>query len=297
MSDLEINMEDYEDLSDVGVDPAPQQTKPEDEFFHSVYIGGKSRTNETGQEEKIGKLHIRGVEINLDEVNMIITHIKRVLVKKDKSPRGYDVITCFSYKEGEYPWSSTSGHKCGSNSAERSADEFCKPCREQLIVSGIYCNSNGNPVLTEEKKPTFVFLRGKGIKYSNIADYISKVTNEDLPPIIQPVTDKSKLFEKQNLNHKRWLTKVTVGTTETRYGINNVFELEAASQIPDKQAVQVLNIAKSTVEEFNKKFKWQPRSNQTQMTPGTTQDHQIPDGGGEQTSSGDTGFDFNDVQF
>ena len=52
------NYEDYNNLGDAGV--AKEATAPEDEFFHSVYIGGLARKNQTGVTEQAGLLHIRG---------------------------------------------------------------------------------------------------------------------------------------------------------------------------------------------------------------------------------------------
>ena len=77
------NFEDYQDLSGTGYQGgggAGEQVAPEDEFFHSVYISGKPRDNHLGIKELTGKLQVRGVEYNLDEVNLVITHTKDILI-------------------------------------------------------------------------------------------------------------------------------------------------------------------------------------------------------------------------
>ena len=139
------SFEDYQDLAGVGFQGGGgEPVAPEDEFFHSVYIAGKTRKNHINVEEKSGKLQVRGVQYNLDEVNMIITHTKDVLAKI-KNEQGRDNIKCFSYKEGSAPWFGTSqladGSKrpCPLTSAERAANDFCNECRAQILVAGIYC--------------------------------------------------------------------------------------------------------------------------------------------------------------
>ena len=148
---------DYSDYSDLGVTgyDVKQPTDPKDEFFHSAYITGNTRKNEQGIDEHAGYLQIRGVEYNKTDFNMIITHVKQILVKVEREPTGRETVKCFSFQEGSPPWFGTyQNHQCGSNSAERAADDWCKQCRAQLIVTGIYCNEQGSPILDEENKIT-----------------------------------------------------------------------------------------------------------------------------------------------
>ena len=73
-------IEEYTDLMVTGYQGGSEsQVSPEEEFFHSVYISGAVRKNHIGIEEKTGKFQVRGVEYNLDSLNMIITHTKEVL--------------------------------------------------------------------------------------------------------------------------------------------------------------------------------------------------------------------------
>ena len=99
--------EDYAGLGETGFGGAREPVKPEDEFFHSVYIAGQTRINHINKEELAGKLQIRGVEYNKDSVCFIITHIKEVLVKDWK----YVILKCEDCGEGyragidvEYRW-------------------------------------------------------------------------------------------------------------------------------------------------------------------------------------------------
>jgi len=162
-----MSFEDYQDLQGTGFQGGSggEQKPPEDEMFHSVYISGKTRTNHINIEEKIEQFQIRGVEYNLEEVNMIITHTKDILVKNVQE-QGREVTKCFSYKNTN-PWQGTAqvqgGEQriCPNTSPDRLSNDFCKECRAQIIVAGVYCDKSGMPVLTDEKRPIFVFLRAK----------------------------------------------------------------------------------------------------------------------------------------
>ena len=257
------SFEDYQDLSGVGFQGGGgEPTAPEDEFFHSVYIAGKTRKNHINVEEQAGKLQVRGVQYNLDEVNMVITHTKDILALI-KNEQGRDNIKCFSYKEGAAPWFGTStlpdGSKraCPLTSAERAANDFCSDCRAQILVAGIFCDANGSPVLTEEKKPIFVFIRGKGMRYSNVSEYLNDRFNEDLSPVFEPVTEQSKQFEKAVVNNKRFVTKLTKTSATSSFGNDvNVFALTKGAEIPKEAVLKILKLSKDTVDKFNEKFDW-----------------------------------------
>ena len=258
--------EEFADLEKTGYS-SREPVKPEDEFFHSVYICGKSRENESGVTEQPDKLQVRGVEYNLDEVFMIITNVKKVLAKNEQV-QGRDKTTCFSYKEGNGPWNGTSGNPCGSNSSERAASTFCGPCKEQIIVSGILCDANGRPKTTSEGKPQFGFIRGKGLKYSNVGNYLNDLSKLDLDPIFEPVTLESKKFEKAVVNNKRFVTKITQTTADSnRGGTFNVYGLEKTIELPKENVKKILEISKKTMEEFNDKFNWGKRM-QNNVTTG-----------------------------
>jgi hypothetical protein len=254
-----MDFTEYSDLAETG-HTSKEPTKPEDEFFHSLYIAGQMRTNHAQVQEMPGKLQIRGVEYNLSEVYFIITHTKEILAKiveQNKQQR----IECFSYKDGQPPWFGTtplpngSPRPCPMNSNERSLNEFCNPCRSQIIVAGIRCNEEGQPIMVDNK-PVFVFIRGKGMKYSNVSNYLSDLYKMDLPPIFTPPTDESKAFEKQVVNHKRFVTKISVGTAPSRYGDKMVFIMETGAKVPDETVKGLLKIAKKTKDKFKEKFDW-----------------------------------------
>ncbi len=308
-----MSFEEYQDLQGTGYQGgAGEATPPEDEFFHSVYISGKTRKNHVNIEEKIEKFQVRGVEYNLDQVHMIITHTKEVLAKI-QDERGRDTIKCFSFKEGQPPWYGTSKlsdesqRSCPLTSAERASVDFCNPCRAQLLVAGIYCNEKGNPILTEEKRPIFVFIRGKGMRYSNVSEYLNNLYNEDLPPIFEPVTDQSKAFEKSVVNNKRFVTNITRGTATSSYQNEvNVFELAKGIEIPKDAILKILKLSKDTVERFNEKFDWS-KSRQAQTagygakpegvlsTESETTEEAAPEPAKEESS--DKTFSFDDIEF
>jgi len=257
------NFEDYQDLSGTGYTGGKaEQIAPEDEFFHSVYVSGKNRKNHINITEQISKLQVRGVEYNLDEVHMVITHVKDLLAKITSSG-GRDTIECFSYKEGAAPWFGTaalpdgSKRACPLTSAERAANTFCNACRTQIVVGGIYCNANGSPVLTEAKKPVFVFIRGKGLRYSNVSEYLNDRFNEDMSPIFEPVTEQSKTFEKQIVNNKRNVTKISQTVVQSSFGNDvYIFVLEKGIEIPKEAVLKILKLSKDTLGKFNDKFDW-----------------------------------------
>lgn len=272
------SFEEYQDLQGTGFE-GREPVAPEDEFFHSVYIAGKTRKNHINVEEEAGKFQVRGVEYNLDQVNMVITHTKELLAKI-VSQGGRDNIECFSFKEGGPPWYGTSrlsdgaARMCPMTSAERSLNDFCNPCRSQIVVGGILCSSEGAPVLNEGNKPVFVFVRGKGTKYSNVSNYLSDMYKEDLSPIFEPVTEQTKSFEKAVVNNKRFVTNITKGTAQSSYGPKDVFILQKGPALKNEGVMNILKISKQTVEQFNEKFDW----SRGKQTSGYTQPQEVPEG-------------------
>lgn len=249
------SFEEYQDLGGTGYD-SKQPLPPEQEFFHSLYIAGKSRKNHINVMEKAGLLQIRGVEYNLEVVNMIISHVKPILVK-ESTVNNRTSTECFSYQSGEWPWKGISGRTCGKTSAERAAEPYCANCRSQILVAGIYTDEAGKPIKTAESKaPIFMFLRGKGTKYGNISSYLSEMSKLELDPIFQPVTEQSKKFESSVVNNKRYVTKISIGTVSSKYGDKEVFVLEKGPELQKEVVFEILKISKKTLEKFNEKFDW-----------------------------------------
>lgn len=256
-----VNYEDYASLPGSG-SAAKAQVPPELDFFHSVYISGKSRKISEEVMERSGLIQIRGVSYNHTELYMILTHIKDVLVNETQV-NGKDALVCFSYREGEWPWYGTSldnGKKrmCGKTSAERAANPFCSKCKAQIIIAGMLCDKNGVPQTNPETKaPIFGFIRGKGMKYSNVSGIVnSYVTMDVTPPIFDASTEEAKRIEKQIVNHKRFVTKITMGIAPSNFGDKDVFQFEIGSQIPTENTVKILEIAKKVNDKFLEKFDW-----------------------------------------
>jgi hypothetical protein len=253
--------EEYGELQGVGFQGQTESIPPEEEFFKSIYIAGITRKNHINIEEIAGKIQIRGLEYNLTEVNMIITHTKPILVREpEKGTR--DMFSCFSYKNGPAPWFGTTQledgrpRPCPATASERALVDFCAPCRGQILVAGVYCNPDGTPATDSEGKPTFIFLRGKGVKYGNISGYLDEMYKLELSPIFEPVTDQSQEFERVVVNNKRHVTRITMGQTTTRYGDKNVFVLEKGPKLDNQSVMNVLDVTKKTMEKFNEKFDW-----------------------------------------
>jgi len=263
-------MPDFEDYSELGSTghESREPVKPENEFYHSVYISGKSRKNHLGTVEEIGKFQVRGVEYNLEEINMIITHTKDILSKESQSG-GRTNVDCFSYKPAAPPWYGTTRlsngdpRQCPQTTSERAVNDYCNPCRSQIIVGGLYCKPDGSPILSEENKPIFVFIRGKGMKYSNVSNYLGDLFKMDLSPIFEPVTEQSQTFEKKVVNNKRFVTNIVKGSAESRYGEKDVFVLKTGAELPKDVVLKILEASKKTLEKFNDKFDWSKRASAT----------------------------------
>jgi hypothetical protein len=269
-----MSYEDYADLMGTGHE-SREPVKPEDEFFHSVYIAGTTRKNHINVEELAGKFQVRGVQYNLDEVNLIITHTKDILAKIITQNRK-DSIECFSFKPGAPPWYGTSkltdntARPCPQTSAERAVNEYCNLCKAQIVVAGIFCNSDGSPVLTDEKKPIFVFIRGKGMKYKGVSDYLGDMFKMEMTPIFDPPTPESIKFEKAVVNNKRFVTNITKGQESSNYGMKDVFILKTGAELPKDAVLKILEVSKNTLEKFNEKFDWSARSAATATGYGQT---------------------------
>jgi len=256
-----IDFSEYSELAGESGFDVKVTTKPEDEFFHAVYISGQQRSNYVGEIEYPGKLQIRGLRSNLDEINIIIVHVKSLLVKTSRGADNKDKMECFSYQAGMPPWKGTSEHTCGKNSTERAADPFCSSCRSQLVVTGIYLDENTGKPFMVDGKPVFVFIRAKGVKYGNVADYLSNLAKkDDLEPIVTPVTEESKKFEKAHVNNKRFVTKITIGKQATNFGLKDVFSLTTGASLGIETVKSVLNKSKETLDKFKEKFDWSKKS-------------------------------------
>jgi len=268
-------IEEYAELMGTGHE-SKEIVKPEDEFFHSVYIAGTSRKNHIDIVESAGKLQVRGVEYNKDKVHMIVTHVKRVLVKiKTDEKTKKDKTECFSFQQGTPPWHGFNNRVCGQNATERASNDFCKDCKGQIILAGIYTDEHGNPILSEEKKPTFVFIRGKGMKYSGVSTYLDELSKMELDPIFTPVTEETKRFEKNVVNNKRFVTGISIGTQDSKYGIKQVFKLETGVKLPTEKVHSILKLAKKTIEKFNEKFDESSRGNNNAASSYIEETHHV----------------------
>jgi hypothetical protein len=282
-----INLNQYDDLEDTGF-ITNEPSSPEKDFFHSIYISGKTRKNNVGVEEKPGKIQVRGVEYNKDDVYLIITHIKPVLMKVKRVGQR-DNIECFSYQIGPPEnWKGTNGNrKCPRNSVERAANSWCNDCKSQLVVAGLYTDSNGKPITGEDNKPVFAFIRARGVKYQNVSNYLSDLSKLELPAITGAQDEEALKRERKLINHKRFVTKISVGKFETTsYGVKDVFVLEKGTQLPDDKIQGILNIAQKVIDKFHQKFDWS--KNRQQQTSSDYVEKSQPTADQKFDSSGST---------
>ena len=267
-----VDFNEYADLGATGY-KSTEPVKPEDEFFHSLYIAGKSRKNHINVMEEAGKFQIRGVEYNLTSINMVITHVKKILVKNETDSTGKSKVACFSFKSTPAPpWYGWNNRVCGTNSAERAANQFCNQCREQIIMAGIYVDIAGNPILhVDTKKPIFVFLRGKGMKYNNVSQYLADCYKREITtPLFEPSTSESLEFERVAVNNKRYVTIVGKTTAPSSYGDKDVFTFTLGTPLDNQSIFNILGIAKKSLDEFNKKFDWSKTDTTSGYTPDQT---------------------------
>jgi len=273
-----MDYNEFEDLSDVG-HKGKEVTAPEDEFFHSVYVAGKTRKNHLKIEEVAGKFQVRGVEYNLDKIHMIITHTKEIATKEVEQ-NNKTVTECFTYKDGKPPFYGTArlengqNRLCPANSTERATNAFCNACRAQIIVAGLYCNEDGSPILNENK-PIFVFIRGKGMKYSNVSSYLNDMFKMEIEPLFTPTSEESQKFEKIVVNNKRFVTVLTKGTAPSSYGDKVVFVLNTGTKIPNQTVIDILKVTKKTKDKFSEKFDWS-KGAQTQASDYTQPEGVLP---------------------
>jgi len=292
-----MDLKDYSDLSGMGFE-AKEQTAPEDEFFHSIYIAGQTRKNHIQVVEQAGKLQIRGVDYNLDSIYGIITHVKSVLVKSVQK-QGKESTECFSFCQGDPPWKSSTGRLCGKNAAERAAVEFCTDCRSQIIVTLIRCKPDGSLFLGTDNKPIFMFIRGKGTKYANVSSYLNDLSKLDLEPIFTPVTTESTKFEKSSVNHKRFITKISIGSVSTKFGNKAVYEFEKVTEIPVKQIPSLLKFSKNTITNFSEKFDWSKKSPTSSTTQAVSAENAFSDLGKTSVApkKEEASYDFDSINF
>ena len=294
---------EYDELLNTGY-ATHEETPPEDEFFHAIYISSVMRKNHISVIEEVGKLQIRGVQYNLNEVNFVITHVKPVLVKKEKINEK-DKIVCFSYQNTR-PWKGNSGHICPTSRDERDNTPVCKGCRGEIIVSGMLCDQNGTPIINDGK-PIFVFVRGKGIKSMNVYAYLDKLTKIETEP---PIFPDNPTLEKMIAKNKRYVTRVAVTSMNSKYGVKTVFSFDTGTRLSDESVREVLKIQKKTLIQFNEKFDWSNNfqlnssnkdndsssghvSEQTQPTPEPTQPQPTP----EQPQNSSESFSFDNIKF
>jgi hypothetical protein len=265
-------LDQYQELNSTGVavgGGGGDQTPPEEEFFKSIYISGQNRKHQNGDMEEIEKLQIRGHSANHTEVFMIITHVKDILNNETKE-NGRTKTKCFSFKETpQSPWYGSQAMPDGSPricpvvSKDRKAVEYCKNCKSQIIVAGILCQPTGTPLLDAEKKPIFVFIRGKGTKYGNVSDYLSELYHLDLDNVFDEEGDAVREFEKRVINQKRFVTRIYKTTAESSFGIKMVFGLERGAEISKEFALELLDLSKNTFDKFREKFDWSKKKAST----------------------------------
>lgn len=243
----DLNFEDYVDLSGSGIGQPRKEVSPEDEFFHSVYICGRDRENHRQIVEQNGKLQIRGVDYNKDEVHMIITHVKKVRINsKFDLTQQRTVISCGS-KLNTNPWVGTSGRNCASRKDRVNIPE-CAECKHNIVVFGVLCdNKEGRIKIGADGKPVFCFFVGKGIKWEDVNTHLTTLAEQEITPIFTLVTDKSIKWEKENLDFsKRVVTVIKVSYKRSRFNNNllQTFSFDTGAKLTTQQIVSLIEVAK-----------------------------------------------------
>jgi hypothetical protein len=245
-------LSEYDDLimDDPGSMPS-EPVDPKDEFFHSLYISGQERELEGGITEEANKLQVRGVKYNLSEVYCILTHVKKMQVNQTGNGRS-SRLTCFSYQFGPRPYKGTDGTVCPETTKDREGVPHCSNCRANVVAAGVLTDKSGNPLLDEKKTPIFIFIRGKGIKYSGLSDYLFELYKQiDLVKIDENNEDKDRM-----LNRSKVVTKITKTKINTNYGDKFVFKYNMEMKLNKSVTEQILKLSAKTVEKFHEKFDW-----------------------------------------
>jgi hypothetical protein len=252
--DVSLSLDDLPKITGIP-DSSARSNAPEEQFFKSIYVPGKRRKNADGVNEEPGKFQIFQTENNLDDVNMIIVHIKEVLSKVTKTDKG-EITECFCFMDNrKKPYKGTSGRDCNDNHALRkNGDEYCKTCLNNVIMAGIWCDPQGEPIL-REGKPVFCFVKAKKIlNIISLGKYLKEFYNLDLSPMIKPVTDDSIKHEKKELHPKRFVTNIKMGTMPTDYGDKPVMTYSRGVELPLDKVVSIVKLAQKTEEKFINKF-------------------------------------------
>ncbi len=222
---------------------------PEDDTFHSVYIGKKKRQNHIGITEKSDKIHIRGVDYNLDEVYGVVLHVKPVMVNRRKNAAGKEDVVCFSFKTTP---KGTTGKICPVKRSDRDINQFCKTCRQEMIVTYVYTDENGK-IVERDGNPIFIFTRAKGMSYSPTSEYLNELST---------CTDELEVYdnaekEKRIANLKKYVTKIEVGEASTeKWGDVSILQLSRGIKIPIESVKQIIELQKNSIDDFVTKFDW-----------------------------------------
>jgi len=119
-------------------------------------------------------------------------------------------------------------------------------------------DENGTPIKNPNKDNSlvFVFLKGKGMKYGNVSDYLTELYKAEFQPLIlSDPAEKEK--EKKLINNKRVITKITITEQMSqRFGKKKVFKLERSKELPIDTVKKLVHLSIKLVPEFNKKFDW-----------------------------------------
>ncbi|GIU68983.1 MAG: hypothetical protein KatS3mg002_0219 [Candidatus Woesearchaeota archaeon] len=251
-----VNVSEFLDLQTAS---APVQGAKES-IFKSIYIGGTPRT-ENGIQLIPGKLQVKDVPelYNKDELHMVILYTKRILVKEKNTPQGKTLL-CMSYLNTNPPKGTAHG-PCGRTAAERAADPFCATCKSHLIVAGVLTQPNGTPIKDSDGELVFGFIRGRGVKYVPISDYVRSLTQMELPYRI--FSEDQESFERSVANKMKIVTRIVPSTTNTKFGIKQIFKLEPGNIIPKEACLKYMNLAKTKLPDFDEKFDWSRQINNT----------------------------------
>lgn len=235
-------------------------------MFKSVYITGTARQIEgTNEVEQVGKLQIHDTKFrNLDEVCMIPMFAKRKLVKV-RMEGMKEIVECFSYMRGEPPYKGTSGRTCPNTSAQRDATVECKGCRQRIILAGILVSPEGRPFVNDDGENIYIFIRGKGIKFMAISNYISECTRlpeTKLPSIrdeilkVKPnlIIKTKPEYEKPMFNFRRFVCHIRVQQIQTNFGPRFIYDLSRGKLIPTELVIKLLNRTEELVDVFDAKF-------------------------------------------
>ena len=129
----------------------------------------------------------------------------------------------------------------------------------------------------QDKKPIYVFVRAKGVKYSAASDYLFSLGELNIEPYFDNPDEDQLAFEKNNINPMRVVTKIFKGTTTSSHGEKDIFNFETCGEVPLKLVERLIKLNMEIIDDFDEKFNWGKKMKKKSSTPPANDGTTFPD--------------------